>query len=813
MGGNRRQPPKPPAQPPVASKAKDYSMDRPSEVQNELDDLRNRGLAKVLNRHFTDTTKQLAKEKAAADAALADLERRRAQTSTFVASKGGELNPFDSMYVNLQQKRAECRRKERETMLLYQRYVHKYGKNNDNNAPGSTSSGIMATPPNAAALAASELSPATSSASTPEVPPPPSPVPSARATTTTLQPLDENSEAEGTVDSDVNFSKFYNKRIQEKQQTSTTAVDPPTKSLEAPERLIEALTPPRLSTSGRESSNDPPEEDTPRTAESDDENDVVKNQVKTEDDLNYMKADPPADPPAVKYAKDSVTKSTPIAHNRETPPTEEEEEKEKLGWRKALFADDEPKEENDESAAADDSAAVESTTPVETIIKEATERLEILSDTSDSNRPTREVLTEVPSAAEMTEEDEDDRSIISGLTISSQVTKQVMDEIANEMKRFLNTETEAIRKMLDEEEEKTLESTILNGSSSLLGDETKRASMKAEAMAREMQKILDAYANEDPSESNFDADETEGDTDTIGDTVATAGYPKKYETSDPTKNWMVYYDEKFQREYYFEKNSKTTQWEPPGASKSESRIFSEDVSPSSFKRTRSRRDLYRKKIRKRRIRRFAAFSVFVLGAGATVYHWQTNHPDKTYQEAMAASLHSTSERIVDAVDISLYTLADGMEFVKDQIEYTFTDRKAREEEQKARQHEEMEMKRKAKELAEKERARVEAERKAAEARRLQEEKERAEAEAEKTREESNRRELELLEAKRKAEAEDAQRRKTQVEARRNVGEESKALQRHWACFLPLAYVHPRCNKLAKLRRFYKENDALNAFLK
>jgi hypothetical protein len=39
-------------------------MARPSEVQSELDELRNRGIAKLLNKHFTDTTAKLAKEKA-----------------------------------------------------------------------------------------------------------------------------------------------------------------------------------------------------------------------------------------------------------------------------------------------------------------------------------------------------------------------------------------------------------------------------------------------------------------------------------------------------------------------------------------------------------------------------------------------------------------------------------------------------------------------------------------------------------------------------------------------------------------------------
>jgi len=99
----------------------------PSGVKAELEALRQRGLATLLNKHFTETTKKLAAEKAAADAALRDLERRKAGTSDFKASGDGELSPLDSLYLSVNQWRNECRKKERETLLLYQRYVDKFG--------------------------------------------------------------------------------------------------------------------------------------------------------------------------------------------------------------------------------------------------------------------------------------------------------------------------------------------------------------------------------------------------------------------------------------------------------------------------------------------------------------------------------------------------------------------------------------------------------------------------------------------------------------------------------------------------------------
>ena len=98
-----------------------------NKVDAELEALKQRGLAKILNKHFTETASKLEQEKAAVDAAIRDLEERKARTSEFHVSTDGALSPLDAMCVKANRWRAECRRKERETLLLYQRYVDKYG--------------------------------------------------------------------------------------------------------------------------------------------------------------------------------------------------------------------------------------------------------------------------------------------------------------------------------------------------------------------------------------------------------------------------------------------------------------------------------------------------------------------------------------------------------------------------------------------------------------------------------------------------------------------------------------------------------------
>ena len=111
--------PKPPT-PPKESK---YHNQR----QTELEALRQRGLAKLLNKHFTSVTALIAAERAEADAAIRDLEEKRKLHKDFV-SNPSELSHWDALYLEQQKKRADCKRKEKETLMLYQRYVDKFGK-------------------------------------------------------------------------------------------------------------------------------------------------------------------------------------------------------------------------------------------------------------------------------------------------------------------------------------------------------------------------------------------------------------------------------------------------------------------------------------------------------------------------------------------------------------------------------------------------------------------------------------------------------------------------------------------------------------
>jgi WW domain len=147
---------------PVTPNNKDQrAQQHSSPDDHEIEALRQRGLAKLLNKHFTETTKKLAAEKAAADAALRDLEARKKMAAASVPSNGGTggagegleaggisgINdpaggePLDSLYASVHQWRNECRRKERETLLLYQRYVNKFGASGQIKLPPSSPSG------------------------------------------------------------------------------------------------------------------------------------------------------------------------------------------------------------------------------------------------------------------------------------------------------------------------------------------------------------------------------------------------------------------------------------------------------------------------------------------------------------------------------------------------------------------------------------------------------------------------------------------------------------------------------------------------
>eukprot|EP00980_Cylindrotheca_fusiformis_P031032 scaffold25736_cov117-Cylindrotheca_fusiformis.AAC.1 len=704
----RRRPPPPTASPSrPSSKAKDYTTHREDAVQDELDELRNRGVAKFMNQHFTATTKKLAQEKAAADAALADLERRRAQTSEFVPSNGGELNPFDALYVELQQKRADCRRKEKETMLLYQRYKQKFKKKGPSPSKGASL----------------------------ETQPKPPPV---------------REEQEETYGDDEEVMETPRKESPEQPADSCDETTP-----------MVAAPPPSTS----------PAQDPPGFSPS-----PVKDLRDTMDSFPESSvADEPraTDPPAIPKTPAAVDKSMIIDCDESAPETPS-----------AVLSTTVVETAKETPQVADEAPAPSpiNSSPV----------LEVVSE----SRPTVEVTAAVPAAAMASDEDSDDdqRSVISGLTtVNSAVTRQVMEQLESEMEFFIENETKAIQKLLDAEEENISSTSRMNpdSDSSTACDQSVRASLKAEQMAEEMQKMLDQFQKEEMTTSSG-SDTKDGSQPSAS--IKSSLYPRKFKSPNPNENWMVYWDEKFEREYYFESNSNRTQWEAPVMKLgfTDNPDFTPQQLPTrtskliASKRL-SRSNLYRKKLRKQRQRRAICFLAVLIAVFLSAVHWKMNHSEKSYPDAMRATYYS----------------------LRDTYEYSFTNRTA--EEQAAAALAARLEREKAQEAAERKRLeKLAAEKAEAERKRM------AEEEAERKR----------REAEEKAKAEEAERLRLQEEEeqrlrlmeeerleKERLAKANESLHRPWGCNLPFAHLaHSRCRKLAKSNPIYSEENLLNSFL-
>jgi hypothetical protein len=774
MVDGRRHAPRPPKPPPVSSRAKDYSMDRPAEVQNELDELRNRGIAKLLNRHFTDTTAKLAKEKAEVDAALADLEQRRANTSEFVPSTGGALNPFDAMYVELQQKRAESRRKERETILLYQRYVHKFGNTENVAAPKVAVSPQVKYP----------SSPSSSSVTAQEAPPPPSPVP----LNAPLQPLAEDDD-ESPRES-IGPSQIPAFEEDDMDEIPPVPVDPEVASV--PEATEPVMAPvesgtPALSACVEES-----------TIVSNDEVSEPNSVFETSSSKLKMEATKPA--PAMEVVTREESAETSSLEQQPSDPTPEE-------------------------------------------VQAASET----SHTSE-NRPTKEIVAELPSVTPATnyEDDTDDRSIISGLTtVNSATTRKVMEQLETELDAFIKTETENIKKMMELEDEDSMFSV----DNSSIGNESQQVALKAEVMAKQMQKILDDF-KDDPSSVAATTIAEEDET-----TQTTSKYPHKYESAIPHQEWMVHWDDSYKKEYYHEIHSNRTQWDPPSSSSKpqiETDMFSHtDVMPefneARSTRRSSRKFIYRKRRRRQRARRFVALSFVLFCLGLVVLNWKQNYPENTFQEAAGAMVD-------DAKSLNWETVKNQIEDVKNRIEYVVTDRRAREEEEEEKARHAVTLK-----SQEAERKNQEAERKRREAERKRREAERKSQEAElkrqaelkvkeeagrlaaterkrlekiaaelKAQEKAHQRELEkkkrLAEEQLKLKLEEDFRRrelerlaleetKRRSEAEREAKEEELKSHRPWKCNIPLLRsINGRCRAYSKAKRTHNNTDLAQFFV-
>ena len=113
---------------------KSYSTARGqrNRVQDELEDLRRRKLATQFQKHFDALIRRLQAEREAAEAALRDLEARKARTREFTTNPDeAALTAWDALYHELQQKKEQIQQRERETLQMYKHYVERgYGPDN-----------------------------------------------------------------------------------------------------------------------------------------------------------------------------------------------------------------------------------------------------------------------------------------------------------------------------------------------------------------------------------------------------------------------------------------------------------------------------------------------------------------------------------------------------------------------------------------------------------------------------------------------------------------------------------------------------------
>lgn len=122
----RVQPPPPKLTPPSATT---YRTQR----QEELDVVRARGLAKIFNKHFTTVADRIRQEHEAAELALTEIVKRKAELTEnpkeFEGAGGLTLTQLDKLHMELMKRKKDVQRKERDTQELYKRYCSQYEDN------------------------------------------------------------------------------------------------------------------------------------------------------------------------------------------------------------------------------------------------------------------------------------------------------------------------------------------------------------------------------------------------------------------------------------------------------------------------------------------------------------------------------------------------------------------------------------------------------------------------------------------------------------------------------------------------------------
>jgi hypothetical protein len=728
----------------------------------ELDVLRQRGLAKILNKHFTETTLKLATEKAAVDAALRDLDRRKQQTSEFIPSHDHELSQLDKLYVSANQWKSECRRKEKETLLLYQRYVDKFASAGYVQVPGC----LPLTPPRKNNSAANKTTPATGSTTagspwTPDVasPPPPSSPPAvthlAASIESTLEDylkaggisllpsigqLGVNTTFASEHDKEIqDFRNYYRQQQQQQmQQQATTSND--------------------SSSPARNEQDHPPSaaavEPTPRPT------------------MTQLASTPEGDErePETPAKKDKRSPAISFLQTIEDVASQGGDVK-----------------ENSDAAAKDDKKGA--------------------NDDKKEEEADEEEDCFVGPINYLQRGDSDSDSVVSGLTVNTVATRRFIDDCACTVATFLNTEQEFIRQQMALEEELTNHASSSSfshhmdaeGSTSEVQSVQQQAAIQAEHMARQMKEILEKYERDQASATDTSGSLTQSDDPKEEQQPESRPYP----TNNPNEDWMVLFDTTYQREYYHELKSGRTQWESPmvadddfedmtgDATSTTSRasptmILSDAVSVKTEvqrggeSRPASRMDLYRRQMRrqrKRQRRALAAIALLVLTA-VVAAAWVYTHPEsavaKRYVEPWRQSMKAAE--LLRLEEERAKEEADRLQVLEEErLALELRQRLAREAaEQKALE----EAERKAKEEAER-KARIEAERQA----RIQAE-----------------------QAKRIAEQEAKDEAKLWIQRQ-------EQLKRPVGCNIPFAYVvHGKCRRLASENPVYDLHDLVASML-
>ena len=128
----------------------------------ELAMLREKKLTTLFNRHFSDAAAAIAAERKAAEVALREIERRRAEAALRLASNPGKaeagqtLTKLDEMYFELKRREESVRKRERDTLEKYHRYMQTAHTYNQTHHLGATTASGATT--GASATANSPLS-------------------------------------------------------------------------------------------------------------------------------------------------------------------------------------------------------------------------------------------------------------------------------------------------------------------------------------------------------------------------------------------------------------------------------------------------------------------------------------------------------------------------------------------------------------------------------------------------------------------------------------------------------------------------------